>query len=147
MRVELPEPPVTEAGAKLALAPVGSPLALRLTVPVKPPLGVIVEVYVVALPACTVCDAGVALTAKSPTTGALTTSETEAVCVSVPSVPVIVSGYVPAATAVVVVMAKVELPEVVTVPGVNVPVAPAGNPETLKVTVPVYPPEGVTVAV
>lgn len=44
VRVELPEPPVTEAGTKLALAPAGSPLALRLTVPVKPPLGVMVEV-------------------------------------------------------------------------------------------------------
>ena len=92
MRVELPEPPVIDAGAKLALAPAGSPLALRLTVPVKPPLGVMVVVYVVALPAWTVCDAGVALTAKSPTTGALTTRETEAVCVRVPSLPVIVSG-------------------------------------------------------
>jgi hypothetical protein len=47
----------------------------------------------------------------------------------------------------VVVTARVELPEVVTLAGVNVPVAPAGNPETLKLTVPVYPPEGVTVAV
>lgn len=92
VRVELPEPPATDAGAKLALAPAGSPLALRLTVPVKPPLGVIVVVYVVALPACTVCDAGVAPMAKSPTTGALTTSETDAVCVRTPSVPVIVSG-------------------------------------------------------
>ena len=53
----------------------------------------------------------------------------------------------PAATAVVVVTARVELPDVVTLAGVNVPVAPAGNPETLKETVPVYPPEGVTVAV
>lgn len=92
VRVELPEPLVIEAGAKLALAPAGSPLALRLTVPVKPPLGVMVVEYEVALPACTVCDAGVALMAKSPTTAAFTTSETEAVCVSVPSLPVIVSG-------------------------------------------------------
>jgi len=33
--VELPEP-ATDAGLKLAVAPVGSPLTLRLTVPVKP---------------------------------------------------------------------------------------------------------------
>ena len=46
-----------------------------------------------------------------------------------------------------VVIPRVELPEVVTLVGVKVPVAPAGNPETLKVTVPVYPPDGVTVAV
>ena len=84
---------------------------------------------------------------KSPTMGALTTSETEAVCVMVPSLPVIVNGSVPAATAVVVETVRVELPDVVTLVGENVPVAPAGKPETLKVTVPVYPFEGVTVAV
>lgn len=46
-----------------------------------------------------------------------------------------------------VVIPRLELPEVVTLVGVNVPVAPAGKPETLKLTVPVYPPDGVTVAV
>ena len=35
---------VTDVGLKLALAPVGNPLALRLTVPVKPPDGVAVAV-------------------------------------------------------------------------------------------------------
>ena len=45
-----------------------------------------------ALPAATDCDAGAAEMVKSPTTGALTTSVTDAVCVSVPSVPVIVNG-------------------------------------------------------
>lgn len=47
----------------------------------------------------------------------------------------------------VVVMARVELPEVVTEAGVNVAVAPAGNPLTLKLTVPVYPLRGAIVAV
>jgi hypothetical protein len=92
VRVELPEPPVIDEGTKLALAPVGNPLTLRLTVSVKPPLGVIVAVYEVPLPAWTVCEAGVAVMEKSPTIGAVTTSETEAVWVNVPSVPVIVNG-------------------------------------------------------
>ena len=35
---------VTEAGLKLALAPAGNPLALKVTVPVKPPDGVTVAV-------------------------------------------------------------------------------------------------------
>lgn len=35
---------VTDAGLKLALAPDGSPLALNVTVPVKPPDGVTVTV-------------------------------------------------------------------------------------------------------
>jgi hypothetical protein len=79
VRVELPLPPVTDPGLKLALAPVGRPLALKATVPVKPPVGTIVAVYEVAFPACTVCDAGDAEMEKSPTIGALTTRVTEAV--------------------------------------------------------------------
>jgi hypothetical protein len=79
LSVELPEPPAIEGGVKLALAPAGSPLTLRLTVSVNPPLGVTVAVYEVPLPACTVCDGGAAVMAKSPTVGAFTTSETEAV--------------------------------------------------------------------
>jgi hypothetical protein len=35
---------VTDAGLKLAVAPDGSPLALKVTVPVKPPDGVTVAV-------------------------------------------------------------------------------------------------------
>lgn len=44
LSVELPDPPAIDAGTKLALAPVGRPLTLRLTVSVNPPLGVIVAV-------------------------------------------------------------------------------------------------------
>src|SRR5215813_8879250 len=79
LSVELPEPPTMEAGVKLALAPAGKPLTLRLTVSVNPPIGVTVVVYEVPLPACTVCDAGEALMLKSPTIAAFTTRETEAV--------------------------------------------------------------------
>lgn len=43
VNVELPEV-FTEPGLNDALAPAGSPLALRATVPVKPPDGVIVAV-------------------------------------------------------------------------------------------------------
>lgn len=92
MRVELPDPPAMAAGTKPALAPAGRPLTLRLTVSVKPPLGVMVAVYAVEVPACTVCEAGEAVMVKSPTMAALTTRETEAVWVKVPSVPEIVSG-------------------------------------------------------
>lgn len=44
LRLALPEPPVIDAGTKLALAPAGSPLTLKLTVSVNPPLGVTVAV-------------------------------------------------------------------------------------------------------
>jgi hypothetical protein len=47
--VEDPEP-VTEVGLNEAIAPVGRPLALKVAVPVKPLLGVIVAVYGVLAP-------------------------------------------------------------------------------------------------
>jgi hypothetical protein len=40
----LPEPPVIEVGLNVAVAPVGSPLALKATLPVKPFAGVTVAV-------------------------------------------------------------------------------------------------------
>lgn len=58
-----------------------------------------------------------------------------------------VNGKLPVGVVAAVVTVKVEDPEVVTDVGLKVPVAPAGNPVTLKLTVPVNPPEGVTVAV
>lgn len=39
LNVEEPEPPPTEAGLKIAVAPLGSPLALKLTVAVNPFIG------------------------------------------------------------------------------------------------------------
>ena len=44
LSVEEPLPPAIDDGTNEALAPVGSPLALKATVSVKPPLGVIVVV-------------------------------------------------------------------------------------------------------
>jgi hypothetical protein len=41
----------------------------------------------------------------------------------------------------------VDVPELITLVGVKVAVAPAGRPATLKLTVPVYPFTAVTVAV
>jgi hypothetical protein len=46
-----------------------------------------------------------------------------------------------------VVIFRLEEPEVVTERGLKVPVEPLGNPLTLNPTVPVNPPEGVTVTV
>lgn len=62
-RVEEPEV-VTEAGLKLALAPVGRPLTLNATEPVNPPDAATVAVYDVPAPAVTVCDAGEAVMEK-----------------------------------------------------------------------------------
>lgn len=37
VKVDEPDPPLTEVGLKLAVAPLGSPLAPKLTVSVNPP--------------------------------------------------------------------------------------------------------------
>lgn len=76
--VDDPEP-VTDVGLKVALAPAGNPLALKLTLPENPPDPVTVAVYDVPLPAVTVWEAGVAEMEKSPTGAGFTTKVTEAV--------------------------------------------------------------------
>jgi hypothetical protein len=56
---------------------------------------------------------------KLPTTGAVTVSETVVVSVVLPEVPVIVMGYVPAATVEATVIDMVELPVPVIDAGLN----------------------------
>jgi hypothetical protein len=75
-------------GLNVPAAPEGNPLIVRLTGLVKPPDGVIVTLYVVEPPCCTVWLDGVALSAKF---GAFTTRETVLLCVKAPLVPVSVS--------------------------------------------------------
>ncbi len=53
----------TEVGLNVAFAPVGNPLALKLTVPVKPAKGVTVVMYWALVPGVTAFKVGVALTA------------------------------------------------------------------------------------
>ena len=56
-----------------------------------------------------------------------------------------VIGYVPAGVVDVVVMVRTDWPEAVTDVGLNVPVAPVGNPLTLNVTALLKPLTGVMV--
>lgn len=144
--VDDPEP-VTEAGLKLALAPAGNPLTLKLTLLANPPDPVTVAVYDVFPPAVTVAEAGVAEMEKSPTTGAFTTSVTVVVWLRVPLVPVMVNGKLPVGVVLAVVTVMVEEPEVVTEAGLKLAVAFAGSPPTLRLTVPVNPFVGLTVTV
>jgi len=64
VNVELPAP-VTVAGEKLAVAPVGNPLAPSVTIPPNPFKAPTLAVYVVALPTITVCVLGLADMVKS----------------------------------------------------------------------------------
>ena len=144
--VEVPDPPVIVAGLKVPVAPLGSPVIDNAVFPVKPPTAVTVVVYVVPLPCTTDRLAGAALIVKS--VGAVTTRLVEPVCVSAPEVPVIVSVEVPTAVEAAVVMVSVEVPDPPTiVAGLNVPVAPFGNPASDNAVFPVKPFTGFTVTV
>jgi len=88
--VNVDEVPVAGFGANDPAAPAGSPLTDKFTLSAKPPLLVIVTVYVVVDPRLIVCDAGDADSVKTAVAGALTTSVTIAECVSAPLVPVMV---------------------------------------------------------
>jgi hypothetical protein len=87
--VVFPEP-LTEVGLKLAVNPAGRPLTVKVTVPVNPPEGVTVTVYVAEPGSLIVREPGVADKLKSPLPTALTTNVTVAEWVRVPLVPVIV---------------------------------------------------------
>ena len=63
-------------------------------------------------------------------------------------VPVIVSVYVPAGVLELVVTLRVLLPEPPVIGfGLKLPLAPEGSPLTLNVTLPLKPPDGVTLTV
>jgi hypothetical protein len=64
VRVEL-APGAMEAGLKAGLAPVGRPVALKLTAPVNPFKAPALTVYEVLPPWMTLCAAGVADSVKS----------------------------------------------------------------------------------
>lgn len=69
--VEVPDPPVTEAGLKLAVTPVGG-FAERVTVPVKPLMLVMVTVVETDPSLCIVTLEGETLMLKSGGGGAVT---------------------------------------------------------------------------
>lgn len=81
----------TEVGLKTLLAPLGNPLALKATSPVKPPIGVIVTVEFALPPAGIDTEAGVAATEKFlPATRVAL-----ALWLRFPKVAVTVNAYVP----------------------------------------------------
>src|SRR2546426_11409562 len=95
-------------GLKVPVAPAGNPLTLKVTPPVNPPKREMFAVYVVLPPWTTVWEAGVAERLKSGTGAALTTRETEVVCVRLPLVPVMVPEKLPVVVAELVVTVKIE---------------------------------------
>ena len=86
VRVEDPAP-LIDVGLNAAVVPVGRPDALSATDELKPPEAVVVMVLVPLLPRVTCTDVG---EAEMVNDGAVTISETVAVCVIPPPVPVTV---------------------------------------------------------
>lgn len=130
---------------KLAVTPLGRAELLSVTLPVNPPEGLTVIVLLPLVPCLTVRLAGEAESEKFGVAAAFTVREIVVVCVSDPDVPVMVTVEVP----VVAVLLAVNVTELLEVVGFvpKLAVTPDGNPEALRVTLPVNPPEGVTVMV
>src|SRR5262249_41803143 len=121
--------PVVEAGVKLAVTPLGNPLALKATLLVKM-ARVIVVVLVPFAPRFTVRLAGFAESVKSGVVGAVTVRTNVVERVSPPPAPLMVTLAVPVAAVPDVAIVNV-LPPPVVEAGLNVAVTPLGNPVAL----------------
>jgi hypothetical protein len=134
--------PVVDGGLKLAVTPVGKPLALNATLPLKPPAGVTVMPSVPELPWLIETAAEAAAREKSGLGGAVTVTLIAVVAESVPLEPVIVTDAVP--TVAVPDAENVTVLVPVVDAGLKEAVTPAGNPLALNATLPLKPPLGVT---
>jgi hypothetical protein len=130
---------------KLAVTPEGRAEFESVTLPVKPPEGVTEIVLLPAVPCLTVKLDGDADSEKFGVAVALTVNEIDVVWLRDPETPVIVTDEVPVVAVPDAVKVIPLLPVVGFVP--KLAVTPAGNPEADRLTLPVNPPEGVTVTV
>ena len=138
MSEELPEPPITFTGVKRAVAPAGSPLTLRATVPVNPFSEMTLAVYEALWPGSTELTMGVTEPVKSAVE--LISNSRLPPCERLPLVPVIVRMYAPDWLVVGDTTVRIELPEPpVTTGGLKLTKEPGGIPDTLSVTSPVNP--------
>ena len=138
---------VVEAGLKLDVTPVGSPLVVRATLPEKPPVPVTVTVVLLLEPRSTDTVVGLAASAKLGEPWALTVKLMVTVWVVEPDLPVMVRETRPVAAEVDAV--KVRTLVVLVEAGAKLEVTPLGRPLTERSTAPEKPPdfEMVTVVV
>ncbi len=142
---------VTALGLKLnvgrSCAPAGLEVtaAVSVTLPVKPPIGVTIIVEVLPAVAPGLTDTAVPLTVKPGVCAAVTVRPTAAVAIKLPDVPVMVTVADPVSAEPLAVRVKVLVVEVLV--GLKDAVTPLGSPEAAKLTLPVKPPEGLTVIV
>jgi hypothetical protein len=128
-----------------AVTPLGNAEFESVTDPVKPPDGVTVMVLLPLVPCLTVRLAGDADSEKFGVATPFTVKEIDVVRVNVPDVPVIVTVAVPVVAVELAVKVTTLLPVVGLVP--KLALTPEGNPDAERVTLPVKPPDGVTVIV
>lgn len=135
--------PVAGLVPKLAVTPLGKPVAVSVTLPVKPlaPVTLIVSVTLAPWITETVADVG----ARVKLGAAFTVSAIVVEAVSVPEVPVIVTVDVPVVAVFVAVNVMPLAPVAGFVP--KLAVTPVGRPVAVRVTLPVKPFAGVTVTV
>lgn len=134
---------VAGLGLKIAVTPVGKPVAPRVTLPLKPFDGVMVTVLVPLVPCVMVTLFGEAERLKF--WGAFTVRLSVVLFVNEPDVPVIVTVTVPVAA--VAEAARVSVLVVVAGLGLKIAVTPLGRPVAVRVTLPVKPFDGVIVMV
>jgi hypothetical protein len=123
--------PVVDVGLKLAVTPLGNPLAPKATLPVKPPVRVIVIVLAPLAPRLTVRLVGLDASEKSGVCGWATVKMIVDDRVRPPPVAVIVRVAAPRVAVLEQVMVSTLL-EPVTGFGLKLAVQPLGNPLTLK---------------
>jgi len=138
-----------DVGLKLAVTPLGSPLADKATAELKPPEIVLVIVEVPELPLRTLIEVGDALSVKLALAGAVTVRLTVVVCVTPPPTPLTVIVYVPVAVVEATVMVMVEVPEpgAAIEVGLKPTVTPDGWPVADRAIAESKPPETVVVMV
>jgi hypothetical protein len=128
-----------------AVTPLGRAELEKVTDPVNPPDGVTVIVLLPLVPCFTVKLLGEADSEKFGVAVAFTVSEIEVVWLSVPETPLIVIDDVPVVAVELAVKVTTLVPVVGFVP--KLAVTPDGSADVESVTLPVKPPDGVTVIV
>ena len=135
--------PVTEPGENEAVMPLGMPVAVRSTTPVKPLNAVTVTVGAADPP----CGALAVPGTETEKSGVAIVNVTVALCVKDPLTPCTVIGYVPLAADADAVNVNADVPELEIEDGVKDAVTPEGSPVAERATVPLKPPTAVTVIV
>ena len=148
--VDVPEPGAAiDAGLKVAVTPVGNPLADNATAELNPPETAVVIVELPLLPCTTETAVGDADIVKAGVPAAVTVSEIVAVCVMPPPAPVTVIVDVPATAveATAIVTADDPEPGAAMDVGLKLTVTPLGWPVADNATAESNPPETVVLMV